>query len=72
MKKNKNNNQLPPNLLGFWVKGQIKDGAIIKNKLIKPIKINMVKKSNNEDNDEDIIIKLLIRRSYKRKAKKLI
>ena len=44
MKKNKDN-QLPPHLLNYWTKGLIKDGAIIKKKIIN-IKIIIEDKNN--------------------------
>ena len=67
MKKNKNN-QLPPNLLGFWSKGCIKDGAIIKKRNTKPIIINIYTEKNNEDNDDDIITIYKKKRYYIRYA----
>ena len=70
MKKNKNNNnQLPPHLLGYWVKGLIKDGAIIKKKIVHDIKIKIditesTKNDPTDDTDDDDImyyIKKLLR-----------
>ncbi len=65
MKYTNDNNQVSPNLLGFWINNKIQNGIIIKKKFVSNIKI----KNKNKEDDEDgtnittliyNIIKLLI------------
>jgi hypothetical protein len=54
MKYTNNNNQAPPNLLGFWINNKIQNGIIIKKKFVSQIKI---KNKNKEDDDDNNITK---------------
>ena len=64
MKKNKkNNNQLPPHVLGYWVKGLTKDGMIIKKKIIHNIEIKInITETKEETDDDDIIYNYIKKR----------
>ena len=70
--KDKNNNQLPPHLYDYWVRDTLKDGAIIKKKLMNKIKIQIIinmeettktsKKNDDDDRKHNICIINIIRR----------
>ena len=61
MKKNKYNNQLPPHLFSYWIKGSEKPGVVIKKKIITNITININDKKDKNDSDDDNIINQLNR-----------
>jgi hypothetical protein len=73
MKKKNKNNQLPPHLYNYWVKDTLKDGAVIKKKLIIDIKI-IVNKDNQKSSkiDDDDIKRFFMRMIRKIKIDLLI
>ena len=64
MRKDKPNNQLPPYLLGYWIKNHIKDGVVIKKKNTHNVKINIYeqnKPDDKKDDDDDDIMRIILK-----------
>ena len=60
MKKNKYNNQLPPHLFSYWIKGSEKPGVVIKKKIITHITININDTKDEKKDDDDNIFLLIL------------
>jgi hypothetical protein len=60
MKKGNNNNTLHPHLLCFWIKGNFKEGVILRTRKKKSEDGKQTEntQTKEKDDDEDIIIKL--------------